>query len=168
MKSGSIEEMVNNSIDDNYLDEASQRQGYIQNLQEEKLKDFQIVSSKSIDENTAEIKVIETFETIKTPKIAYKAIKVNNQWKIHVEPFEIKLDGSVVKGTPKYKVKKLDEKQFSTLATGLVGYSMNNLGSSQSLTGSTKFNISQNQITFNGWQSCTSTSCDFLLCRDAI
>ncbi|KEQ24785.1 DUF4878 domain-containing protein [Paenibacillus tyrfis] len=106
LKSEKIDDMIHHSIDTNYADEASQRKGYTQDFKDDQLLGFEIVSTRTIDDNTAEVNVKLNYKEMRqTPALPFKVIRANDRWKILIEPFEIKLDKTVVKGAPKQFIK---------------------------------------------------------------
>jgi len=159
--SNDIEGQIENSIDTNYLNDETRREGY-QNFPNTDLTGYKILSAKKINDSLIDLSVQYIYPGINDyPALPYSVIKEDGAWKVEIKPLEVNLDKTSVdyrkvkEGLPLYAASftkpandmmqissvMLDYYSFSGLTTSpLVGYDTFNIASGNT------------SVTINGWQ----------------
>ncbi|WP_260288497.1 hypothetical protein [Peribacillus aracenensis] len=132
VKDKNIEEIINNVQDDRYEDDKNlQKDEYMNQLNEQKLTNYEIIDSKVIDENNQQLNAVLTFENGEIVEILFSLEKNGGTWKVHVsldsleeeeDDFHIIQEGKEI-STISPKAAALVSWSFSGRAGGSVFYS---------------------------------------------
>ncbi|MGE7875819.1 hypothetical protein [Peribacillus muralis] len=80
-----IEGIINNVQDDRYDDDKnSQKNEYMNQLNEQNLTNYEIIDSKVIDENNQQLNAVLTFDNGEIVQILFSLEKNDGTWKVHV------------------------------------------------------------------------------------